>query len=127
MPPLAKRSPRPIKATSAGAGSPALLDCFAAVAPGLEAMALAEARSLGLPVRAEEGGLAWRGDARSVLVANVGLRIASRVLVRIASFEARTFIELERWGRRIPWSRVVRPGAKIAVDSNEVLRSDHAW
>ncbi len=90
-----------------------MLDCFAAVAPGLETLALAEAKTLGLAARVEEGGLAWRGDARGVLVANVGLRIASRVLVRMASFEARTFIELERWGRRIPWSRVVRPGASV--------------
>ena len=113
MPRRAERPARSSKATPAGAASPALLDCFAAVAPGLEAMALAEARSLGLPARSEEGGLAWRGDARSVVVANVGLRIASRVLVRVASFEARTFVELERWGRRIPWSRVARPGAKV--------------
>ena len=83
------------------------------MAPGLEPLALAEARSLGLPARPEEGGLAWRGDARSVLVANVGLRIASRVLVRMASFEARTFIELERRARRIAWSRVVRPGTRV--------------
>ena len=46
-------------------------------------------------------------------MANVGLRIASRVLVRLASFEARTFIELERQGRRIPWPRVVRPGGSV--------------
>jgi putative N6-adenine-specific DNA methylase len=48
-----------------------------------------------------------------VIVANVGLRIASRVLVRMASFEARTFVELERWGRRIPWSGVVRAGTSV--------------
>ena len=102
-----------LKAAPAGADSSELLDCFAAVAPGLETLALAEAKSLGLAARLEEGGLTWRGDARSVIVANVGLRIASRVLVRMASFEARTFIELERWGRRIPWSRVVRPGASV--------------
>ena len=76
-------------------------------------MALAEARALGLPVRAEEGGIGWRGDVRSVLVANIGLRIASRVLVRMASFEARSFVELERWGRRVPWSLVVKPGGRV--------------
>ena len=89
------------------------LDCFAAVAPGLEALALAEAKALGLPVKAEEGGFAWSGDLRTVLVANVGLRIASRVLVRVAQFEARSFIELERWGRRIPWRQLVVPGTTI--------------
>jgi putative N6-adenine-specific DNA methylase len=89
------------------------LACFAAVAPGLEALALAEARTLGLPVQAEEGGLGWTGDIRSVLLANVGLRIASRVLVRLGAFEARSFAELERHARRIAWSRVVEPGATV--------------
>jgi len=90
-------------------------DCFAVVAPGLEPLALAEAQALGLPAIVEEGGggLAWRGDLRSVLMANVGLRIASRVLVRVAAFEAKTFIELEKQGRRIPWPRMVAPGAAV--------------
>jgi putative N6-adenine-specific DNA methylase len=93
--------------------TPVLLDCFAAVAPGLEALALAESRELGLDSRAEEGGLAWSGDIRSVLRANLGLRIASRVLVRLDSFEARSFAELERHARRIPWTRIVRPGDTV--------------
>jgi putative N6-adenine-specific DNA methylase len=112
VPRHAERTSRP-KAAPTGAADTTLLDCFAAAAPGLEALALAEAKALGLPARSEEGGIMWRGDARSVVVANVGLRISSRVLVRIASFDARTFVELERRGRRIPWSRVVRPGASV--------------
>jgi putative N6-adenine-specific DNA methylase len=92
---------------------PSRLDCFAAVAPGLEPLALAEALALGLPARGEEGGVAWSGDIRSVIAANVGLRIASRVLVRIAEFEARSFIELERWAKRIPWTLTVAPGAAV--------------
>src|SRR5205823_4604868 len=79
------------------------LACFAAVAPGLEALALAEARALGLPATEEEGGVAWTGDLRSVVVANVGLRIASRVLVRLDTFEAVSFAELERRARRVAW------------------------
>ncbi len=90
-------------------------DCFAVVAPGLEPLALAEAKALGIPAVVEEGGggLAWRGDLRSILMANVGLRIASRVLVRVASFEARAFVELEKQGRRIPWQRMVAPGTAV--------------
>ena len=85
-------------------------DCFAVVTPGLETLALAEALRLDLPatIAKDGGGVEWRGDLRSVLMANVGLRIASRVVVRVASFEARSFVELERQARRIPWSRMVR-------------------
>jgi putative N6-adenine-specific DNA methylase len=97
------------KAAQRPAPAPTLLDCFAAVAPGLESLALAEARALGLEAVEEPGGFAWKGDIRSVLRANLGLRIASRVLVRLDSFEARSFAELERHARQIPWSRIVRP------------------
>lgn len=92
-----------------------LLDCFGIVAPGLELFAVAEARALGLPaeLQAKGGGIAWRGDLRSVLVANAGLRITSRVVVRLAAFEARSFAELERHARQIPWAKVVIPGEAV--------------
>jgi putative N6-adenine-specific DNA methylase len=48
-----------------------------------------------------------------VLLANAALRIASRVVVRLASFEARSFAELERHARQIAWSRVVAPGSAV--------------
>jgi putative N6-adenine-specific DNA methylase len=40
----------------------------------------------------------------------VGLRIASRVLVRLDSFEALSFADLERRARRVAWGTVVRAG-----------------
>jgi putative N6-adenine-specific DNA methylase len=89
------------------------LDCFAIVAPGLEPFALAEAQALGLNAVLEDGGIAWTGDAHSALLANAGLRIASRVLVRLASFEARSFAELERHARKVQWVRVLKPGDSV--------------
>ena len=89
------------------------LDCFAIVAPGLEPFALAEAQALGLGATLEAGGVAWSGDARSAFLANAALRIASRVLVRLASFEVRSFAELERHARRISWASVLRPGDAV--------------
>jgi putative N6-adenine-specific DNA methylase len=87
------------------------------VAPGLESLALAEARAIGLPAELVGGegggGIEWRGDLRGVLLANAALRIASRVVVRLASFEARSFAELERHARQIAWSRVVAPGSAV--------------
>jgi putative N6-adenine-specific DNA methylase len=89
------------------------LDCFAIVAPGLEPLALAEAHALGLDAVLEEGGIAWTGDARSALLANAALRIPSRVLVRLARFEARSFAELERHARKVAWTRVLEPGSAV--------------
>ena len=90
-----------------------LLSCFAVVTPGLEPFAIAEAKALGINAVAEPGGFAWQGTAESALVANVGLRIASRVLVRLASFEARSFAELERHARKVEWARVIAPGESV--------------
>ena len=83
------------------------------VTPGLEPFAIAEAEALGINAVAEPGGFAWQGTAESALVANVGLRIASRVLVRLASFEARSFAELERHARKVEWARVIAPGGSV--------------
>ena len=97
------------------AAAPALHDCFAVVAPGLEDLALAEAVALGLPARLTEGGggVEWSGDLKSVLRANLGLRIASRVVVRVAQFEALSFAELERQARKVIWGRVIPPGSTV--------------
>lgn len=109
------RQPTAKPAGRTAAAAPLLFDCFAIVSPGLEALALAEARALGLPADLEDGGggIAWKGDLRSVLLANAGLRIASRVVVRLARFEARSFAELERHARQIPWSRFVEAGGAV--------------
>lgn len=106
------------------------LECFAIVAPGLETLALAEARALGLPAElvTHGGGIAWQGDLRSVLMANGGLRIASRVVVRLARFAARSFPELERHARQIAWSRVVGPGGaarfRVTCKKSRLYHSD---
>jgi putative N6-adenine-specific DNA methylase len=106
------------------------LACFAIVAPGLEALALAEARALGLAAELEPGGggIGWQGDLRSVLLANGGLRIASRVVVRLARFEARSFAELERHARQVPWSRIVAPGGaarfRVTCKKSRLYHSD---
>jgi putative N6-adenine-specific DNA methylase len=108
----------------------AILDCFAAVAPGLEPFALAEARTLGLPAALAEGGggIAWQGDVESVLRANVGLRIASRVVVRLAAFETRSFAELERHARKVEWWRVVAAGSvvrfRVTCKTSRLYHSD---
>ena len=110
--PAPRTAPPPASAAAAPAGQHA---CFAAVAPGLEALALAEAVALGLPASLAEGGggLEWRGDLASVLRANLGLRIASRVVVRVAQFKATSFAELEREARQIAWGRVIPAGSTV--------------
>lgn len=84
-------------------------EVFVAAAPGLEAITSREVRELGFPeVREETGGLEFQASDEELLKLNRHLRTASRVLVRLASFKASSFGELERKARTIPWERVLQ-------------------
>jgi putative N6-adenine-specific DNA methylase len=88
---------------------------FAVTAPGLESLVFAELAELGIQGEVEAGGVAWEGDLTSLCRANLELRVASRVLVRVAEFRARTFYELERHAKRIPWERYVSAERAVRV------------
>lgn len=99
--------------------SAADLGCFAVAAPGLEPLVADELRALGAvqPLRVEvpePGGVGFRTDPAGLYAANLYLRVASRVLVRVGSFRAVSFRELERHAGRLPWSRFVRSGQAVA-------------
>jgi putative N6-adenine-specific DNA methylase len=95
------------------AGAASGESCFAIAAPGLESLVAAELEALGIAGTVESGGVSWRGGLDSIARANLWLRTASRVLVRVGEFRARTFWELERHARRLPWGRFVVAGAPV--------------
>jgi len=91
------------------------LACFAVTAPGIEAITAGELAGLGLvPGATEPGGVSFRAAPARFYAANLELRTASRVLVRLAEFPARAFYELERKAKRVPWNAIIRPGAAVA-------------
>lgn len=92
---------------------PNQLAAFAVTAPGLEPLCAAELAEIGIRARVEDGGVAWTGDLESVMRANLWLRTASRVLVRVAEFRAKAFFELELNAKKMPWKRFVAPGASV--------------
>ena len=92
---------------------PAPLDCFAICAPGLESLVHDELTELSIACEPVPGGVAWRGSSGTIALANLWSRIASRVVVRIGSFRARTFFELERHAKKIEFERYVRVGSPI--------------
>ena len=89
------------------------LEAYAAAAPGLERVVSAELSTLGLSPRPEVGGVGFSGAIESVARANLWLRTASRVVVRVATFRARAFHELERLARALPWERFVSAGGSV--------------
>jgi putative N6-adenine-specific DNA methylase len=93
--------------------APALLDCFAICAPGLEPLVREELADLSISGTAIPGGVEWKGSSSTIALANLWSRVASRVVVRIGSFRARTFFELERHAKKIEWERFVITGMPI--------------
>lgn len=92
------------------------LEAFAITAPGLSRIAAREFVRVGLHVDdVESAGVTFKGGLREVYTANLQLRTVSRVIVRLARFQARTFAELERHSARISWSRFLAPGRRFEV------------
>ena len=95
---------------------PPALDVFAVAAPGFAPLIAAECVALGLtPREVTPAGVALDLTLHELFTLNCWTRLASRVLVRLASFEARDFATLEKAAARVAWGRVVPPGASVRL------------
>lgn len=91
-------------------------DAFVITAPGLEVLAAEELKAIGVATaRSEEGGVAFAATARSLYEANLRLRTASRIVVRVAEFTAMAFHELERRAGKVPWETFVSPNLDVTL------------
>ncbi|NQT71796.1 MAG: class I SAM-dependent RNA methyltransferase [Chloroflexi bacterium] len=100
---------------------------FAASELGLEEFTKHELHELGLLPSAkasktkrsqnstEKGGIEFDGDLKAIYRANLSLRTASRVLVRLGSFHAAAFSELRKKASRLEWERYLAPGQSVAL------------
>jgi putative N6-adenine-specific DNA methylase len=88
---------------------------IAAAAFGLEGLAAAELRRMGVAAKAEPGGARFTGSFADAFRANLWLRTADRVLLVLREDEAKTFEELFQAVYRIPWETYMRPDAAILV------------
>jgi putative N6-adenine-specific DNA methylase len=89
--------------------------CFAITAPGLEQLCAAELHAQKIDASVVDGGVEWTGDLSTLYRANLLLRTASRVVVRLGSFRARGFPELERHAARIVWTSVLGQGSHAVL------------
>jgi putative N6-adenine-specific DNA methylase len=89
------------------------MKCFAIAAPGLEPLVEAELKELSIKCTAVHGGVEWAGSESSVAIANLWSRIASRVVVRVGEFTARSFFELERHAKKVEWEKYIGPSASV--------------
>ena len=95
------------------------MEFFAAASPGLEPMCLHELQALSLvgpEGRAVEGGVCFNGRLHDSYLANLCLRTANRVLMRIGAFTASNFLTLEKKLAAIPWELYLQPGQPLRFD-----------
>lgn len=91
-------------------------DAFVVAAPGLAELVAAEVAALGItPREVTPSGIAVSVDDAGLFALNAQLRIASRVIVRLAEFPARDFATLEKQAARVAWSRVIPTGSSVRL------------
>jgi putative N6-adenine-specific DNA methylase len=91
-------------------------DCFAVAAPGLEPLVATELATLGCTsLDTIAGGVAFHATSEQLYRANLWLRTATRVIVRLARFHASAFYELERHARRISFERFITAASPVTI------------
>ncbi|TWT82886.1 Ribosomal RNA large subunit methyltransferase K/L [Planctomycetes bacterium CA13] len=96
-------------------------DLIAACAFGLEAIVRRELQSLGIEATiGESGRVHFRGDLETICKANLWLRTADRVLLRIAEFNAADFDALFETTRDIHWGELIPVDASFPVTGRSV-------
>ena len=100
---------------------------FELIAPchfGLEAVLKKEIIDLGYDVTlVEDGRITFFGDEEAVSRANVFLRSAERILIKVGSFHAETFEELFQNTRNIPWEEYLPQDGKFWVAKASSIKS----
>lgn len=91
---------------------------------GLEAVLKRELMDLGLAITAvEDGRVTFAGDFSALCRANVFLRSAERVLIKIGSFHAETFEELFQGTRSLPWEAYIPKDGRFWVAKAASVKS----
>ena len=91
---------------------------FAAVAPGFESVCRRELSALALSMQDSSvvaGGVEFMGCLQDCYQANLHLRTANRILMRIHNFKASGFKQLESKTAAIPWELYLPPGSSPQI------------
>src|ERR1700722_7702798 len=92
---------------------------FATAAKGTEPALRDELRELRLKrVRADRGGVHFEGEMTDAARACLWSRVAVRILLEVATFEARDGAALYAGARAVDWSQWMTPEATLAVRAN---------
>lgn len=103
------------------------MDKYELIAPchfGLESVLKKEILELGYEIlEVEDGRVIFKGDEAAVCRANIFLRTAERVLIRIGSFKAMTYEELFQGTKALPWENYIPEKGKFWVAKAASVKS----
>lgn len=99
-------------------------ECIAPCHFGLEAVLKREIIELGYEITSvEDGRVTFIGDAEAVCRANVFLRTAERILIKVGQFHAETFDELFEGTKALSWEEYLPQNAKFWVAKAASVKS----
>lgn len=103
------------------------MELFELIAPchwGMEAVLKREILDLGYEVsRVEDGKVTFLGDAQAIADANIFLRTADRILLKVGTVKASTFDELFEGTKALPWERYIPRDGKFWVTKATSVKS----
>lgn len=103
------------------------MDKIELIAPchfGLEAVLKKEVQDLGYEIaQVEDGRVTFYGDIAAICRANIFLRSAERILLKVGSFKAETFDELFENTKSIPWEEYIPKDGKFWVAKAASVKS----
>lgn len=83
---------------------------------GLEAVLKKEITDLGYEIiTVEDGRITFKGDQAALARANIFIRTAERIMIKVGSFKATTFDELFEGTKALPWEEYLPSNAKFWV------------
>ena len=91
---------------------------------GMEAVLKREIQDLGYDVsKVEDGKITFIGDMEAVCYANVFLRSAERILIKVGTVHAETFDELFEGTKALPWEKYIPENGKFWVAKATSIKS----
>lgn len=88
---------------------------------GLESILKRELINLGFTIDSvEDGKVTYTTDYRGLVVSNLYLRTADRVLLKVGEFEATTFDELFEKTKALPWEDLIPVDGKFTVNGKSI-------
>ncbi|SFU65400.1 THUMP domain-containing class I SAM-dependent RNA methyltransferase [Butyrivibrio sp. M55] len=91
---------------------------------GLEAVLKKEIIDLGYDItEVSDGRITFAGDADAVCRANIGLRTAERILIKVGAFHAESFEELYQGVKELPWEEFIPERGKFWVKKASSVKS----